>query len=58
LTNDPHVMGDDQLSPLDEVVERSDVLILCVPHSDYKNLDTGGKPVVDVWDFLGQGSII
>jgi UDP-N-acetyl-D-mannosaminuronic acid dehydrogenase len=51
LTTDPFVMGDADLVPLNEVIERSDVLVLCVPHKAYKNLDLRGRPLVDIWNF-------
>src|SRR5262249_18815069 len=49
LTTDPFVTTDSELLALDEVIERSDLLILCAPHSAYRDLDFAGKPVVDVW---------
>jgi UDP-N-acetyl-D-mannosaminuronic acid dehydrogenase len=52
LTSDPHVVDDPELLPLEEVLQKSDVLILCVPHSVYRELDTGDTPVVDVWNHL------
>ncbi len=52
LTTDPLVLGDADLRPLDEVVARSDILVVGVPHGVYKALDTRGKPVVDVWNFV------
>jgi UDP-N-acetyl-D-mannosaminuronic acid dehydrogenase len=52
LTSDPHVVNDPELVPLEEVLKKSDVLILCVPHSVYRELDTGDTPVVDVWNHL------
>jgi UDP-N-acetyl-D-mannosaminuronic acid dehydrogenase len=52
LATDHHVTTDPGLLPLEEVIANSDVLVLCVPHSDYRNLDTGGKPIVDIWGFL------
>ncbi len=56
LTTDPHVTTDRQLLPIKEVIRRSDLLILCVPHAAYKNLHTGPKkPVVDIWNFFGRG---
>ncbi len=33
LTTDPLVTTDPDLLPLDEVIERSDILIVCTPHS-------------------------
>jgi len=52
LTTDPHVNDDPGLIPLEDVLERSDLLILCVPHTAYKGLEAGEKPVVDMWNFL------
>jgi UDP-N-acetyl-D-mannosaminuronic acid dehydrogenase len=58
LTTDPYVKTDDKLKSLDEVINKSDILILCVPHRQYKNLDTKGKPLIDIWGFLGNGTSI
>jgi UDP-N-acetyl-D-mannosaminuronic acid dehydrogenase len=58
LTTDPFVTIDPDLRPLDEVIARSDLLILCAPHSIYRDLDFGGKPVVDVWGFLRKAKVI
>src|SRR6516162_2009365 len=52
LTTDPFVTVDPDLLPFDEVVERSDLLILCTPHKAYQSADLKGKPVVDVWGML------
>ena len=52
LTTDPLVTGDRELRPLAEVVRRSDLLVLCAPHSAYAGLDPKGKPVFDIWNFL------
>ena len=49
LTTDPLVTTDPSLLPLDEVIARSDLLIVCTPHRCYKDADLKGKPVVDVW---------
>lgn len=58
ITTDPHVVGDPDNVPLEEVIAKADLLILCVPHSKYKTLDVKTKPVVDIWNFLGKGSQI
>jgi len=58
LTTDPFVTADPDLLPFDEVVARSDVLILCTPHSSYKSADLKGKPVVDVWGMLENANLI
>ena len=52
LATDPFVTTDPTLLPLDEVVARSDLLILCTPHRCYRSAYLQGKPVIDVWSFL------
>ena len=52
LTTDPFVTVDPDLLPLDEVIERSDILILCAPHKVYLKTDFKGKTVIDVWGML------
>lgn len=58
LTTDPFVTIDADLLPLDEVVARSDILILCTPHASYMSADLRGKPVVDVWGLLENANIV
>jgi UDP-N-acetyl-D-mannosaminuronic acid dehydrogenase len=58
LATDPLVTVDPDLLPLDEVIARSDILILCTPHSVYKTANLKGKPVVDVWGFLDHANVI
>ena len=58
LTTDPFVTSDPAILPLDQVVARSDILILCTPHSVYANADLKGKPVVDVWGFLKNANVV
>jgi len=58
LTTDPFVTTDPALLPLEQVVEKSDILILCTPHSAYAAADLKGKPVVDVWGFLKHGNVV
>lgn len=52
VTTDPFVTGDRSLLPFEEAVRRSDILILCTPHSIYANADFHGKKVYDIWNFL------
>ena len=52
LTTDPFVTGDPSLLPLREVVRRSDILVLCTPHSIYAKADLRGKKVYDIWSFF------
>jgi UDP-N-acetyl-D-mannosaminuronic acid dehydrogenase len=58
LTTDPFVTTDPTLRPLDDVIRLSDVLILCTPHSSYKNADFKGKPIVDIWAFVQSANVI
>jgi UDP-N-acetyl-D-mannosaminuronic acid dehydrogenase len=52
LTTDPLVKIDPELLPLEEVLERADLLVVCTPHQGYKKLNTRGKPIFDVWNFV------
>jgi UDP-N-acetyl-D-mannosaminuronic acid dehydrogenase len=52
LTTDPLVTNDEDLRPLAEVIERSDLLVVAAPHDEYKALDTAGKPVIDIWNVV------
>src|SRR4029077_6249430 len=54
LTSDPYVKVDPELLPYEDVVERSDLLVIGTPHQAYASLRTA-KPVVDIWDALGAG---
>lgn len=49
LSHDP-LVKDPDLSPLETVLDESDILIVCVPHSAYKGLDFKGKHVVNIWE--------
>ncbi len=53
LASDPFVRDDPELLPVDDVIDRSDLLVLCVPHSAYRGIDLAGRPVVDLWGFYG-----
>jgi UDP-N-acetyl-D-mannosaminuronic acid dehydrogenase len=54
LCTDPYVTVDPNLLPLDEVLARSDLLVVGAPHSEYRGLVTD-KPAADIWDVLGNG---
>ena len=58
LTTDPFVTTDPNILPLEQVIARSDILILCTPHSVYAEADLKGKPVVDVWGFLKNANVV
>jgi UDP-N-acetyl-D-mannosaminuronic acid dehydrogenase len=55
LCTDPYVTVDETLLPLEEVIERSDLLVIGAPHPQYRELEAGGTPVADVWNLLGEG---
>lgn len=57
LTTDPYVTTDPGLLPMEEVVARSDLLVIGAPHPDYRSLITD-KPVADVWNLLGAGVVV
>jgi UDP-N-acetyl-D-mannosaminuronic acid dehydrogenase len=43
--------------PLEEVVRRSDLLVIGTPHKEYRTLALPeGMPVVDVWNMFGKGA--
>jgi UDP-N-acetyl-D-mannosaminuronic acid dehydrogenase len=52
LTTDPFVTEDHDLRPLDEVIARSDLLVIAAPHDAYRRVETAGKPVIDIWNAL------
>jgi UDP-N-acetyl-D-mannosaminuronic acid dehydrogenase len=54
VATDPYVQ-DDRLVTLECVLDESDILILGAPHDRYRELQIGGKDVVDVWGALGEG---
>jgi UDP-N-acetyl-D-mannosaminuronic acid dehydrogenase len=54
LCADPYVKVDPGLLPQEEVIARSDLLIIATPHQQYRGM-TIDKPVADIWNVLGQG---
>jgi UDP-N-acetyl-D-mannosaminuronic acid dehydrogenase len=57
LTHDPYVQGDPDLSPLDVVLERSDLLVIGAPHSAYRDV-AAQVPVHDLSGLRGYGAMI
>ncbi|GIH09637.1 hypothetical protein Rhe02_77040 [Rhizocola hellebori] len=53
LCNDPYI-ADDRFLPLDEVLERADLLVIATPHPEYRDLATD-KQVADLWGITGRG---
>jgi UDP-N-acetyl-D-mannosaminuronic acid dehydrogenase len=57
ILHDPYLEGPEYY-PLDTVVERADVLVIGVPHSDYRGLRIPkGKIVEDVWGCVDVGEL-
>jgi len=58
LTTDPFVTTDPEIKPLDHVIGKSDLLILCAPHEVYRSVDFKGKPLFDLWGHLEGSNVI
>lgn len=54
VATDPYVV-DERLTTLECVLEESDILVLGAPHAAYRQLEVGGRDVIDVWGAMGQG---
>jgi UDP-N-acetyl-D-mannosaminuronic acid dehydrogenase len=57
LCSDPYVSEPGLVAP-QELIERSDIVVIATPHKIYKQLDYGEKHVVDVWNLRGAGRSI
>jgi UDP-N-acetyl-D-mannosaminuronic acid dehydrogenase len=56
LCSDPYI-ADDRFTPLPEVLDRADLLVIAAPHPEYRGLVTD-KPVADIWGVTGRGTRI
>jgi len=54
LGTDPYVTDDPNLVPVDEILDRADLLIIGAPHRIYADLETD-LPIVDIWNLRGNG---
>ncbi len=54
LGTDPYVTDDPNLVTIDEILKRSDLLIIGAPHRAYADLETD-LPIVDIWNLRGNG---
>lgn len=54
LCTDPYVTDDSSFLSLKEVMDRSDLLILATPHSEYHGLESS-KPILDIWNITKSG---
>ena len=50
ICSDPYVKTDNTLQPLAKVLEKSDIIIKCIPHKIYKNLNVKKKFFLDIWN--------
>jgi UDP-N-acetyl-D-mannosaminuronic acid dehydrogenase len=57
LCTDPYVTVDPSLVPLERVLEECDLVVIGAPHKVYRGLQSA-KPVIDVWNLLGEGSAV
>ena len=55
LCTDPYVTVDDDLVPLDQVLDKASLLIIAAPHKEYATLPTT-TPVIDIWGLTGNGT--
>jgi UDP-N-acetyl-D-mannosaminuronic acid dehydrogenase len=54
LCSDPFIR-DPSFIPAETLIEKSDAVILGVPHSAYRGIDLRGKHAVDIWNLWGRG---
>jgi UDP-N-acetyl-D-mannosaminuronic acid dehydrogenase len=57
MCTDPHVTIDQELVPLDEVLQQADLLIVGAPHDEYAKLSVR-TPIVDIWGISGNGTYV
>ena len=55
ISADPFVTNDETLVAEQYLLERSDLIIICTPHTSYSDLDLSGKTVIDIWNVHGNG---
>lgn len=48
----------EEVLPAEEAIAQSDLVVIGVPHAEYRELDYQGKPVIDIWNSLGRGAVI
>lgn len=57
LCHDPYIK-DHQFTSLADIHKRADVIVLATPHDVYAKEKWGHKPIVDVWNFYGNGGLV
>jgi UDP-N-acetyl-D-mannosaminuronic acid dehydrogenase len=51
-------LDDATLLPLEDTIERSDILFVGAPHTVYRTTDFRGKPVIDIWNATRGGMTV
>jgi len=57
LCSDPF-LADESLVPAEEALRRADIVFIGAPHTAWKTLDFGKKPVVDIWNAVRGGTSV
>jgi UDP-N-acetyl-D-mannosaminuronic acid dehydrogenase len=55
LCCDPFLEDAEWITPLEEALERAQVFFIGAPHTAYRKVNFGGKPVVDIWHATSEG---
>jgi UDP-N-acetyl-D-mannosaminuronic acid dehydrogenase len=52
-------IADRSFLPVQDVIDRADLLVVGVPHKQYRSLKVpDGKPVIDIWNMFGKGAAL
>jgi len=51
-------LHDDSVVPVEEALARADIFFIGAPHTAWKDLDFGKKPVVDIWNSVRGGTSV
>jgi UDP-N-acetyl-D-mannosaminuronic acid dehydrogenase len=57
LCSDPYVV-DPRLIPAEDLIAKSNVVVIATPHKIYRQLDYRGRHVVDIWNLRGEGRTV
>ena len=57
LTSDPYLKDDLALDSEEKVLQESDLIIIAAPHKRYEQLVIK-KPVIDIWNIRGAGTLV
>ena len=53
LCADPHMFDDPSFVTQEELLEKSDIVVIGAPHTAYKSLEIS-QPLFDIWKIVGQ----